>query len=201
MTAAPRWNFVSIHDYLAGEEISPVKHDFIDGVVYAMAGATNAHNMIAVNVIASLHAKLRGGPCRPFNSDTKVRIRQESHLRLYYPDAMIVCRQNRQGESFQDEPAVIFEVVSDSTRRIDEGEKRDAYLTIPTLGVYVVLEQDAPAALVYERRKDAPGFTRRVVSGKDAVLRLEEVDVEVPLSEIYDGVEFPVDGERDAPAI
>ena len=92
MTAAEKLNLVSAEDYLAGELISQVKHEYLGGMVYAMAGATNAHNIIASNILGSLHAKLRGTRCRVFNPDTKIRIRLPTHWRFYYPDASVVCR-------------------------------------------------------------------------------------------------------------
>src|SRR6202049_440653 len=117
MSAAKKLNLVSVEEYLAGELISPIKHEYLGGVVYAMAGARNVHNVIAGNVFAALHARLRGRPCRPFNSDTKVRIRLPTHVRFYYPDASVTCRPNPPTDSFQDEPAVIVEVLSSRTRR------------------------------------------------------------------------------------
>src|SRR5207237_8561835 len=101
---------------------------------------------------------------------------------------MVVCRPNPPDESFQDEPAVLVEVISKATRRIDEGEKKDAYLTIPSLSVYALVEQGIPAVVVY-RRADG-GFVREVYEGLDAILPLPEVETELPLSEIYDSVEF-----------
>jgi Uma2 family endonuclease len=144
MTAATNLDLISVEEYLAGELISPVKHEYLGGVVYAMAGARNVHNIIAGNTYAAAHARLRGRPCRPFNSDTKIRIHLPSHVlpghvRFYYPDASAVCRPNPPTDSFQDEPAVIFEVLSMRARRIDEGEKKDACLAIPSLSVYVVI--------------------------------------------------------------
>jgi Uma2 family endonuclease len=144
MSAVRRRQPISVEDYLAGELVSQIKHEYVGGEVYAMAGATNAHNIIAVNVLASLHAGLRGKPCRPFNSDTKIRIRLQSRWRFYYPDASVICRPNPQQDSFQDEPAVIAEVLSRNTRRIDEGEKQDAYFTIPSLSVYLLIDQETP---------------------------------------------------------
>src|SRR5690242_2569608 len=91
------------------------------------------------------------------NSDTKIRVRLPTHLRFYYPDASVVCRPNPPDDSFQDEPAVIIEVLSETTRRIDEGEKKDAYLTIPSLCAYMLLEQDRPAAVVYRRSEQGFG--------------------------------------------
>src|SRR5262245_31162070 len=134
MTAAKKLNLISVDDYLAGELVSPIKHEYIGGVVYGMAGARNVHNLIASNTLGSLHGRLRTvGRCRAFNSDTKIRVRLPTHIRFYYPDVSIICRPNPANDSFQDEPAALFEVLSRKTRRIDEGEKKDAFLTIPSL--------------------------------------------------------------------
>src|SRR5205809_2523064 len=105
MSAAKKWNLVSVKDYLAGELASPVKHEYLGGVVYAMAGARNAHNMIATNTLVALGSRLRGRPCRAFNSDTKIRVRLPAQTRFYYPDGSVICRPNPQTDSFQDEPA------------------------------------------------------------------------------------------------
>src|SRR5436305_1803707 len=106
MSTAKKLNLVSVDDYLEGELISPVKHEYLGGVVYAMAGARNLHNTIALNVTTALTNRLRGRPCRPFNSDTKIRVRLPTYLRFYYPDASVTCRPNPPNDSFQDEPAV-----------------------------------------------------------------------------------------------
>src|SRR3954447_21557963 len=183
MTAAEKLDLVSVENYLAGELSSTTKHEYLGGMVYAMAGASNRHNTIAGNLFAALHSRLRGHKCRPFNSDTKIRVRLPTHLRLYYPDASVVCRPNPPNDSFQDEPAAIFEVMSEATRRIDEGEKKDAYLTIPSLCAYVLLEQDRPAAIVYRRTEQ--GFHREVYTGPKATISLPEIDVGLPLADIY----------------
>src|SRR6516162_7272681 len=138
MTAAKKVNLISVDEYLTGELISPIKHEYLGGVVYAMAGARNVHNLIKGNVFGSLHARLRGRRCRPFDSDTKIRVRLPTQVRFYYPDVSVICRPNPQNDSFQDEPTALVEVLSRRTRRVDEGEKKDAYLTIPSLDVYVL---------------------------------------------------------------
>ena len=97
MSSAEKIQRVSVEDYVAGELVSTIKHEYIDGVLYAMAGARNVHNLIATNVLGSLHPMLRGGSCRPYNSDTKIRIRLSTHTRFYYPDASVICRPNPQG--------------------------------------------------------------------------------------------------------
>ncbi|MBI1830386.1 MAG: Uma2 family endonuclease, partial [Planctomycetes bacterium] len=156
MSAALKWNLVAVDDYLKGELSSPVKHEYVGGVVYAMAGARNSHNKIKDNTLISLGSRLRGRRCQAHGSDTKVRIQLPTHYRFYYPDDHVTCEHNPPTDSFQDKPVVIFEVLSRSTRRIDEGEKKDAYLTIPSLKVYVLVEQDMPALIVF--RRGATGF-------------------------------------------
>jgi Uma2 family endonuclease len=196
MTAAEKLHLISVEDYLAGELVSPVKHEYLGGVVYAMAGARNVHNLIASNVLGTLHGRLRGNPCRPYNSDTKIRVRLPTHLRFYYPDVSVICRPNPPTDSFQDEPAVIVEVLSRKTRRTDEGEKKDAYLTIPSLSVYLLVEQDMAAVVAHRRTEQ--GFVREVYQGLEAVIPLGEIATELPLAEIYEAVTFapePADDE------
>jgi len=196
MSAVKKRNPVSVEDYLAGELVSAVKHEYLGGVVYAMAGACNAHNLIASNVLIALGGRLRGRRCRLYNSDTKVRIRLPHQVRFYYPDASVICRPNPQQDSYQDEPAVIMEVVSSSTRRADEGEKKDAYLTIPSLCVYLIIEQESPTVVVHRRTEQ--GFVREVYEDLDAVISLAEIETELPLAEAYDGVEFVPERQDEA---
>jgi Uma2 family endonuclease len=198
MSTATKFNLISVQDYLAGELISPIKHEYLGGVVYAMAGARNLHNVIKGNTFGTLHYRLRGRRCRPFNSDTKIRIHLPGHVRFYYPDVSVTCRPNPPNDSFQDEPAVLFEVLSRRTRRIDEGEKRDAYLTIPSLGVYVLIEQEMPAVVVFRRAEE--GFVREVYQGMDAVVPLGEIGIELPLAEIFETVEFAPEPEEEGTA-
>lgn len=188
MSTASRLTLISVEDYLAGELRATSKHEYVDGVVYAMAGALNVHNIIATNTLAALHARLRGQPCRPFNSGTKIRLRLPHQIRFYYPDLSVVCRPNPQNDSFQDEPVVLVEVLSESTRRVDEGEKRDAYLKLPSLAVYILLESESPAAIAW--RRTPHGFVRETFDGQKAVVPLPEIGAELPLAEIYDGVGF-----------
>ena len=196
MSAAEKLNLISVEDYLAGELVSPIKHEYLGGVVHAMEGARNLHNTIAGNVLGSLHARLRGRRCRPFNSDTKIRVRLPTHWRFYYPDVSVIGRPNPLDDSFQDDPAAIFEVLSKATRRIDDGEKKDAYLTIPSLFAYVLVEQESAAVVVYRRTEQ--GFVREVYLGLDAILPLAEIEAELPLAEIYEDVQFLPERVADA---
>ena len=199
MTAAKKLHLITVEDYLAGELVSPIKHEYLGGGVYAMAGARIAHSIIATNALVALGSRLRGKRCRPFNSDTKVRVQLPTHVRFYYPDAQVVCRSNPADYSYQDEPAVIVEVLSRSTRRIDEGEKKDAYLTIPSLGVYLLVEQDMPAVVAYRRTEH--GFAREIYEGLDAIIALPVIGIELPLAEVFETVEFspePADHDETA---
>jgi Uma2 family endonuclease len=189
MTALKQPGTITIADYLAGEELSDVKHEYLGGTVHAMAGASNQHNAVAVNALLSLGTQLRGKSCRPFNSDTKVRIEYPDHTRFYYPDALVVCHPNPSTDHFQDRPVVIIEILSDSTRRADLGEKRDAYLTIPSLKVLIFAESESPAVIVH-RRKTEGGFAVEAHSGIDDVIPLPEIDASLPLAELYEQVEF-----------
>src|ERR1700733_216240 len=151
MSTAKKLNLVSVEDYLAGELISPVKHEYLGGMVYAMAEARNVHNLIASNALVAAGTRLRGLGCRPYNSDTKIRVHLRAQVRFYYPDVSVICCPNPQSDSFQDAPAAIIEVLSPKTRRTDEGEKKDAYLTIPSLGACLLIEQEVPAVVVFRR--------------------------------------------------
>jgi Uma2 family endonuclease len=195
MPVTNKLHIVSVVEYLAGELISPIKHEYLGGLVYAKADERNVHNIISGNVLGSLYSQLRGRRWRSFNSDTKIRIRLPTHVRFYYPDVSAICRPNPQNDSFQDEPAALFEVVSQATRRVDEGEKKDAYLTIPSLSVYVILEQETAAAVVFRRTER--GFVREVYEGLDAVIPLGEIEAALPLQDVYDGVEFRPEPEED----
>ncbi len=189
MSTARQFDLVSVDDYLAGELAAEVKHEYVAGVVYAMVGATNAHNIIATNLLRSLGNQLTDSPCREFNSDTKVRIQTRAGTRFYYPDAQVVCKPNPQSDTFQDSPALIFEVLSDSTRRTDEGEKKESYLSISSLNAYVLVEPDMPAAVVFRRIES--GFERVVYNQADSVIALRDPDINLAFSEIYRDIVFP----------
>ncbi len=178
---------ITVAEYLAGEQESGIRHEYLGGAVHAMAGGDNRHNAVATNALIAFGAALRGKACRPFNSDTKVRIETVNQTRFYYPDAMVVCAENPPGDHFQDQPVVITEVLSDSTRRIDLGEKRDAYLTLPSLKVLMLVEP-AGRHVRLDRRKPDGGFVEEIHSGADAVIALPEIDASLALADLFDGV-------------
>lgn len=195
MSTAGRIQPLSVADYLQGEQDSARKHEYVEGDVFAKVGASNNHNRIATNATVSLGQQLRGKPCQVFNSDTKVRIQLTRGTRFYYPDVSVVCRPNPANESFQDQPVIIVEVILESTRRTDELEKRDAYLTINSLYVYVRVEQSSVAATV-DRRTET-GFVREAYAGLEEVIPLPEVGCRLPLAELYENVTFSLEQTED----
>lgn len=195
MNTVRRMDLISPSQYLAEELASTVKREYLGGVCYAMSGARIRHDRIAIGVLGAFISRLRGGSCEPCSSDMKVRIQLPTHVRFYYPDAMVVCRSNPEGNSYQDAPAVIVEVLSRRTRRTDEGEKKDAYLTIPSLSVYLMVEQESPGVVAFRRAEQ--GFVRQTYEGLDSVIPLPEIGIELPLSEIYERVQFGPEPDED----
>jgi Uma2 family endonuclease len=195
MTAVKHLELVTVEEYLAGELRSKVKHEYAGGHIYAMAGGTNTHNTVAGAFFGLLFAHLRGRPCQPFNSDTKVRVRMATHNRFYYPDGMVVCIPNPAGDTFQDRPVIVAEVISKATRRIDEAEKRDAYLTIPELSAYLLIETSSPRIVVYHRTDS--GFVPRQYEGLGAIVPLDAIKARLALAELYERVDFSTPNKDD----
>jgi len=188
MTAAEKLKHVAVDDYLAGEATARAKHEYLGGYVYAMAGGSNSHNRISTNTTIALGSRLKGQLCQPYNSDTKLRVQLPTHTRFYYPDVSVVCESNPPDEAFQDQPVVIVEVLSRDTRRIDETEKKEAYLSIPSLKAYLLVEQALAEVTVHRRSQQ--GFASEVYSGMNATIPLPEIQAELPLTEVYAGVKF-----------
>ncbi len=130
--------WISEEDYLAGELISEIKHEYIDGHVYAMAGASRNHERIAGNVFGELSNFLKSKPSEPFRSDLKIK----AGSRFFYPDVMVVCDEQNRHDYYTDSPVIVVEVLSKASRRVDETTKRIAYQSIPSLKEYVLIEQD-----------------------------------------------------------
>ena len=180
---------ITVEEYLADELLSEVKREYLGGVVYAMAGASEAHNIIAMNLYAALHAALRGKSCQAFGSDMKVRLSPLDTTYFYYPDAMIACDPMDCGHGWRERPAALFEIISEENRRVDEREKRVPYLQLPSLQYYLRIEQ-ARAEVVVDRRTPE-GWKSERLSGLDAVAWLEALGIELPLAELYERVTFP----------
>lgn len=125
-------------DYLASERTSAIKHEYIDGQIYAMAGSGKNHDRISGNIFARFHAHLEKTACTPFSSDIKVKAGGD----FFYPDVTVVCNDKTDDEYYTDSPIIIVEVLSKSTRKADQTFKRLAYQNLPSLREYVLIEQD-----------------------------------------------------------
>jgi Uma2 family endonuclease len=176
-------HLISVEEYLEGEKVSEVRHEYVDGYVYAMAGGSDDHNRIAVNITSELREALRGKRCEPFGSDMKVKIPGSNVF--YYPDAFVVCDPTDNAKYFRERPTVIFEVLSPDTERTDQREKRFAYTLIPTLKVYVMVSQQSHEVTVLRRGRGG-SWTVTVVSGAKEELSLPEIKIEVPLGRLYE---------------
>jgi Uma2 family endonuclease len=176
--------------YLDLERHTEIRHEFLDGTVYAMSGGSRAHSRICFNLGGILHAQLRGTPCDGFTSDMKVRAGDAS---LYaYPDLAVACGeivlQDKHGDVLLN-PVVIFEVLSRSTEAYDRGEKFERYKTIETLTDYVLVSQESARLEHFSRRPDGT-WALEEVSGLESSLGLASIDCRLPLAEVYDRVEF-----------
>src|ERR1051325_8266186 len=143
MTAvAHAQQLISIEDYLEGERLSEIRHEYVGGYVYAMAGGSDDHNRITANICGELRERLRGQRCEPFMADMKLKIAGSETF--YYPDVLVACDPTDNAEYFRERPTVVFEVLSHDTERADQREKRFAYALIPSLKVYVMVSQEKP---------------------------------------------------------
>jgi Uma2 family endonuclease len=171
-------------EYLAAERIAEQRHEYLAGAVYAMAGTSRDHERIAINICGELRAQLRGGPCEVVASNIKVGIKKEAAQFFYYPDAIVDCGEARGNSLFAEEPRVIFEILSPETERFDRVEKLYNYQALPSLLVYVLVDQERLAVTVY-RRTNAE-WTVELLTKQEDVLKLPEIECALPLTAIYE---------------
>ena len=171
-------------DYLAAEEASEIKHEYLRGEVFAMAGGTPEHAALAARASAALIAGLRGKPCNVYSSDLRVRV-EETDLTTY-PDVTVVCGGLERAHIEQNaaiNPTVLIEVLSDSTEAWDRGEKASHYRRIPSLREYVLIAQDEPR-LELCRRTESGVWELHEARTKEA-LTLESIGVTLEVDDIY----------------
>lgn len=176
---------VSVHDYLEGEQLSEVRHEYLAGQVVSMAGASDRHGLIAMALAVRLHPLARRQHCQLFLADMKVRIDERDESYFYYPDLLLTCDpSDRESPYYRRYPCLLVEVSSPATARIDRREKRFAYRLLPSLREYVVIDQD-------ESRVDVWRYPSEVheVYGAGDVFRLECLDAEVAVEDIYADLE------------
>ena len=187
MEAAAKQVSLTVEEYLAGEQRGEVRHEYLGGVVYAMAGASIDHNIISGNIYSSLHSHLRGKPCGAFMADVKVRFEFANDDVFYYPDVMVACDPRDTDKFFKRFPKVLIEVMSDSTERIDRREKRWSYQQIETLEEYVLVAQDRMEVTVFRRTNQ---WRPEVLTKSDQRFQLASLEFGLSLSGIYEGVKL-----------
>ena len=182
--------YISAEDYLAGELISPIKHEYRDGEVFAMSGGTRAHTFITGNLFALLWMSLRRSGCRAFSENMKVRIPKSKAY--YYPDVGVTCRvedQDRQTkEHMIHHPTLLIEVLSPSTESFDRREKFADYRTLDSLQEYCLVSADRPEIELF-RRDTSGNWAQQVYRGSeggDVLVKFESVGVAIALGEIYE---------------
>lgn len=146
--------FISEEEYLANEQVSEIRHEFVDGQIHAMAGAGFNHNCISANVSTSFINHLKGTPCATFIADMKVRLGKD----YVYPDVLVDCGKMSGDDVFASSPVIIVEVLSPSTRKTDTTTKLIRYLNLPSLQEYVLIEQDFVSVQVLRRSQQWPSL-------------------------------------------
>ena len=184
---------IAAAEYLEGERRSDVRHEFIDGRIYAMSGASRKHNEICGDIYSALKSHLRGGPCRTYIEAVKVQIADDLGEGYYYPDVFVACEPGDDDSHVVRNPKLIIEVLSESTSRIDRTDKLTNYKRIPTVEEIVLIEQDWPEIFIV-RRSDR--WKKRIYTQFDSVVHLESVDLKLSVADFYRSSPFPDDVER-----
>lgn len=180
MPNALKYDFIPFDEYLAGERDVEVRSEYVNGLIYAMAGASRTHNTIATSFTALIETNLRDG-CQVWQSDMKVAIHNNGENFAYYPDIMADCESNADDDYACNRPKLIIEVLSPSTERHDLKEKFDNYTSIPSLIEYAVVSQDVPLVRLFRRKTSWAMEMYRA----DDTFTLESVELEVPVQHIY----------------
>jgi Uma2 family endonuclease len=170
---------MSVDEYLTFEQQSEIRHELVDGYLHAMTGASDRHEEIVANLLAALHGHLRGGGCRVYGSNLKVRVGDD----FFYPDLFVRCASERGDPFFKTDPTLVIEVLSPGTQRYDRGDKRLAYQSLATLQELVLVAQDTPYVEIHRRK--ANGWERELLQELSESLFLHSVAFHIGLKAIY----------------
>lgn len=182
MAALPKNIKLTTQEYLAGELRSDIKHEFDDGYIVAMVGASRAHNLIALTVASLIKQHLKGKPCRTYISDMKVQVQSRDKQLFYYPDVMVSCDETPPSEYYEDKPVLIIEVCSPTSETRDKLEKLAAYASIPSLVEYLTVAQDRAEVDRYTMKQGETILTR--YQDGDTVV-LDAIGLSVCVKDIY----------------
>jgi Uma2 family endonuclease len=188
MIASPQQPYLTPDEYLQLEDASNIKHEYIDGQVYAMAGASDPHVTIAGNLFALLRSHVRGSGCRLYIADMKARI--ESLNRFYYPDVMVTCDpRDRETSTYKQFPNLIVEVLSDSTEAFDRGDKFVDYQELESLREYVLINTKRQRVECF-RRNEQGLWVLQSYTPQQTSFRLDSIDFDATLEALYEDVTF-----------
>lgn len=186
MTALQKLPYLTEQNYLAFELTATIRHEYKDGYIYAMAGASERHNRISLNVGFQLRSAARGGQCGVFMSDMKLKIAQ--HNAYYYPDVLLVCDTEDKQEYYKERPCLITEVLSTSTAKIDRREKLLAYLSLPSLRYYLLIDANKKRCEYYVRDSHNEWQTALLEENEELVISCENYQTVLKLNDIYEDV-------------
>lgn len=186
MGLAEKVEYISVEEYLEGEKYSQIRHEFIDGQVFAMAGASKRHNTIIQNIGFSLRAHLRRTDCKIYLESIKVR---PNEITFYYPDIVVTCDAQDDDEYVVHRPLLIVEVLSPTSERTDRYEKLQIYRQIPSLREYVIVWQEEMLVEIH-RRGEGQAWTVERFSRAEAEIDFDSIDFTLKLSEIYQAIQF-----------
>ena len=180
----------SADEYLLVERNAAYKSELIAGTIYALAGASESHITINLNIAAIVHRQLRGSACRAFGNDMKVRTTAEGLFA--YPDLSVVCGERRFHDSARDvliNPTALFEILSPSTARFDRGDKFLMYQELDSLTDYMLIAQSEPR-IEHFVRQESGMWLPTLALGREATVTLSSAAVMLPLAEVYENVDF-----------
>ena len=184
---------LTVEEYFDFEERSAIRHEYVDGELYAMSGVTRRHSAIAGNVFVRLHAATRGGPCRVHIAEVKLHMGRK----IYYPDVMVGCGLEPADERIEDAPCLVVEVLSPSTERTDRHEKLDSYKRVSSLGAYLIISQEERRVDRYWRDPGAEWRRELIIDQGTVQLPCEPLGgISLTLDEIYEGVTLPTPEQR-----
>jgi len=184
---------ISVEDYLESEKISPVRREYIFGEVYTRPDNNANHNLIAGSILVSLSIHLRDSKCEPFFGHLKVRAAENI---FYYPDILVSCEENPENPYFRNQPILIIEVTSPSTKHIDRREKLLFYQQMPSVLEYVVVDQHKMNVEVHRRQPNGGWITYYFNEPSD-VVEFQSAGLTLPVTEIYRRVRFEKNADTD----
>jgi Uma2 family endonuclease len=175
---------ITVEEYLAGEQLSEIRHEYIGGAVYAMAGGSEAHNLICLNLATALRAQLRGKTCKVFMSDMKLRLQIAHDDIFYYPDLLVTSDPEDNATFYKTRPSVLVEVLSPSTERTDRREKFLSYQRLHSLSEYILISQDKLQVSIFRKAND---WAPEQLLANDT-LSLPSLAFDMPIAELYEDV-------------